>query len=122
MTSGRVTGQAFATNASRWPQSGGLPVRRGIQQVRGSRRAAYERLIGHPIVTRDTRRRIVPVGLRRSYVPATLVSGIPPTAASGIDLGGAPGIGRVLARALSSDDVRATPLASLPDGPKGSSS
>jgi PAS domain S-box-containing protein len=119
MTSGRVTSQAFATNASRWLSPAGFPAAAWVQRVPASRRAAYERRIGHPIVTRDRRRRIVPVGARSSYVAATLASDIPPTAMPGIDLGGVPGLDPTLSLSRARDSVRATPLATLRDGTQG---
>ena len=114
-----VTGQEFESNASRWLSPAGFPAAAWVEQVPASRRATYERRIGHPLVTRDRGGRIVPVGSRSSYLPATLVSGIPPMAVPGIDLGGEPGMAAALARASGVQDARATPLATLRDGTKG---
>jgi PAS domain S-box-containing protein len=114
-----VTTEDFARNASRWLSPAGFPAAAWVQKVPASRRATYERRIGQPIVTRDQRGRIVPVGSRSSYAPATLVSGIAPLAAPGIDLGGEPGMPLALARASSLGDTRATPLATSRDGTKG---
>jgi PAS domain S-box-containing protein len=114
-----VTGEAFESNASRWLSPAGFPAAAWIERVPASRRAGYERRLGRPIVTRDRRRRIVPAGPRPSYLVATLVSGVTPMAVSGIDLAGERGIAGTLARASSSDDTAATPLATLRDGTKG---
>jgi PAS domain S-box-containing protein len=114
-----VTGEEFVSNASRWLSPAGFPAAAWVEQVPAYRRAAYERRIGHPIVTRDRRGRIVPVGPRSSYLPATLVSGIPPMAVPGIDLGSEPDMVAALARAGRLYDVGATPLTTLRDGTKG---
>jgi len=114
-----VTNQEFESNASRWLSPAGLPAAAWVEQVPASRRATYERQIGHPVVTRDRRGRIASVGSRSSYLPATLVSGVPPTAVPGIDLGGESGMAAALARASALQDTRATPLATLRDGTKG---
>jgi PAS domain S-box-containing protein len=114
-----VTSEAFASNASRWLSPAGFGAAAWVERVPASRRSAYERQIGQPIVTRDPRLRIVPVGSRSSYLPMTLVSGISPMAFPGIDLGGAPGLTPALARARALDDVRATPITSLREGTTG---
>jgi PAS domain S-box-containing protein len=114
-----VTSQEFESNASRWLSPAGLPAAAWVEQVPASQRADYERRIGHTIVTRDRRGRIAPVEPRSSYLPATLVSGIPPMAVPGIDLGGESGMAAALARARARYDVRATPLATLRDGTTG---
>ena len=112
-----VTSEDFAANASRWLSPAHVPAAGWVERVRASGRAAYERRAGHPIVTRDSRGRIVPVGSRASYLPATLVSGIPPMAVAGIDLGGQSGTPAALARA--SYDIAATRLVTLQDGTEG---
>jgi PAS domain S-box-containing protein len=114
-----VTSQEFEGNASRWLSPADFPAAAWVKQVPASRRAAYERRMGQPIVTRDHGGRIVPVGSRPSYLPAALVSGIAPTAVSGIDLGGVPGMAAAVRRARASGDARATPLATLRDGANG---
>jgi PAS domain S-box-containing protein len=114
-----VTGDDFVSNASRWLSPAGFPAAAWAEQVPASLRAAYERRIAHPIVTRDRQGRIAPVGSRSSYLPATLVSGIPPMAVSGIDLGSEPGMAAALTRAGRLYDAGATPLATLRDGTKG---
>jgi CHASE1-domain containing sensor protein len=59
-----ITNQAFASNASRWLSPAGFPAAAWVEQVPASRRAAYERQLGHPMVTQDRRGRIVAVGSR----------------------------------------------------------
>jgi PAS domain S-box-containing protein len=114
-----VTNSDFERIASRWLSPSGFPAAAWAEQVPASRRATYERRVGQPIVTRDRRGRIAPVGSRSSYLPATLVSGIPPMAVPGIDLGGDLGTAAALARARALNDTSATPLATLRDGTKG---
>jgi PAS domain S-box-containing protein len=114
-----VTGDEFASNASRWLSPAGFPAAAWVEQVPASQRAAYERRTGHPIATRDQQGRITPVGSRSSYLPATLVSGIAPMSVPGIDLGGEPGMAAALTRAGRLYDAGATPQATLPDGTKG---
>jgi PAS domain S-box-containing protein len=114
-----VTSEAFASSSSRWLSPAGFPAAAWVEQVPASRRAAYEQRIRRPIVTRDRRGRIVPVGSRSSYLSATLVSGIPPMAVSGIDIGGEPGVAAALARASKLYDAEATPVTTLPDGTHG---
>jgi PAS domain S-box-containing protein len=114
-----VTSADFASNASRWLSPAGFPAAAWVEQVPASRRATYERRIGHPIVERDGLARTAPAGSRSSYLPATLVSGIPPMAEPGIDLGGEPGMAGALTRASTLYDAGATPLTTLRDGMKG---
>src|SRR5256885_4173467 len=73
-----ITNEEFASNASRWLSPAGFPAAAWVEEVGAADRAAYERRTGHPIVIRDQRRRIVPAEARSSYLPATLVSGVPP--------------------------------------------
>jgi PAS domain S-box-containing protein len=115
----RVTSGEFESNASRWLSPAGFPAAAWVEQVPAPQRAAYERRTGNPIVTIDPRLRIVPVGSRSSYLPATLVSGIPPVAVPGIDLGAEPGVAAAATRASGLGDVRASPLATLRDGEEG---
>jgi PAS domain S-box-containing protein len=114
-----VTAEEFERNASRWLSPAGFPAAAWVEQVAASRRAAYERRAGHPIVTRNRQLRIVPVGSRSSYLSATLVSGIPPLAVPGIDLGGESGVAAVVTHAIALDEVAASPLETLPDGTSG---
>jgi PAS domain S-box-containing protein len=114
-----VTSQEFESNSSRWLSPAGFPAAGWVERVPASRRARYERRIGHPIVTRDRQGRTAPAGSRSSYLPATLVSGIPPMTEPGIDLGGESGMAAALARASTLYDAGATPLTTLRDGTKG---
>jgi PAS domain S-box-containing protein len=114
-----VTSAQFVSNASRWLSPAGFPAAAWAEQVSASRRAAYERRIGHPIVSPDPRGRLVPAGLRRSSLPATFVSGIPPTAARGIDFAAEPGMAAALRRANTLYEAGSTPLAMLRDGEQG---
>jgi PAS domain S-box-containing protein len=114
-----VMSAEFATNASRWLSPAGFPAAAWVEQIPASRRGRYERRSGQPIVTFDRRLRIVPVERRSSYLPMVLVSGIPPTAVPGIDLGGEPGMAAALARARTLDDTHATTLTTLRDGTTG---
>jgi PAS domain S-box-containing protein len=113
-----LTSGDFQRIASRWLSPSGFPAAAWVQQIPASRRATYERRIGQPIVSRGRGGRIVPVGSRSSYLPATLVSGIAPMAVAGLDLGDESGVGALI-RANSVQDVEATPLTTLRDGTKG---
>jgi PAS domain S-box-containing protein len=57
-----VTSADFASNSARWLSPAGFPAAGWVEPVPASRRATYERRIGHPIVTRDRRSRIERVG------------------------------------------------------------
>ena len=116
---GGVTSEEFESNASRWLSPAGLPAAAWVEQVPAARRAAYEERIGRPIVIRDRQGRLRPVGPRPSHLPATLVSGIPPMAVPGIDLGAESGVAAALARASSLYDAGATPVTTLGDGTSG---
>src|SRR4051794_34638082 len=108
-----VTSALFSRNALRWLSPAGFPAAAWVERVPNSRRAAYERRVGQSIVTPDERRRVV--GSRRSYLPATLVSGFDPMAVPGIDLSGQPGMATALTRATRLEGVAATAVA--PPGP-----
>ncbi|MDT7654434.1 MAG: hypothetical protein QOI36_5840 [Pseudonocardiales bacterium] len=114
-----VTNEEFASNAAKWLGPAGFPAAGWVEEVGAADRAAYERRTGYPIVTRDQRRRIVPVESRSSYLPATLVSGIPPITVPGLDLGGESGVAGALFRARALHQSSATPLATLRDGTEG---
>jgi PAS domain S-box-containing protein len=114
-----VTSDQFATNALRWLGPAGFSAAGWVEQIRRSRRAAYERRIGQPIVTPELRFGVVPIGPRPSYLPATLVTGFPPMAVPGIDLRNEPGMAAALSRATRLDRVVATPMASPRIGPRG---
>jgi PAS domain S-box-containing protein len=114
-----VTNEEFASNAARWLSPAGLPAAGWVEEVAAADRAAYEQRTGHPIVMRDQQRRIVPVGPRPSYLPATLVSGIPPITVPGLDLGSESGMTEALVRARALHQPSATPQVTLRDGMKG---
>ncbi|MET0729969.1 MAG: GAF domain-containing protein, partial [Solirubrobacterales bacterium] len=114
-----VTSAQFASNALRWLSPAGFPAAAWVERIPDSRRAAYERRIGQPIVTPDERHRDVPAGSRSFYLPATLVSGFDPMAVPGIDLSGEPGMARALTRATRLDGAAATPMARLSPATSG---
>ena len=114
-----VMSDQFARNALRWLSPPRFPAAAWVEQVPDSRRAAYERRIGQPIVTPDERHSAVPPGSRSSYLPATLVSGFPPMAVPGTDLSRAPGMAAVLTRATRLDRVAATPMTPARTGTSG---
>jgi PAS domain S-box-containing protein len=114
-----VTSDQFARNALRWLSAARFSAAAWVEQVPDARRAAYERRIGHAVVTPDERHSVVADGSRSSYLPVTLASGFPPLAVSGIDLSGAPGMAAVLARASRLDGVAATPMAPRSTGTSG---
>jgi PAS domain S-box-containing protein len=114
-----VTGEQFASNASRWLGPAGFPAAAWVEQVPASRRAMYERRIGHPIVRQDRRGRIARAGSRPAFLPATLVTGIPPMTVPGMDLSSESGVAAALARASTLYDAGATPLATRRDGTHG---
>jgi PAS domain S-box-containing protein len=114
--SGVSKGQ-FTRNALRWLSPADLQAAAWAEAVGAADRAEYERRIGRPIVAPDERRKAVPPG--SSYLPATLVSGVPPLNSRGIDLGREPGIAAALARAIRPGGVGATPVAARRDGTRG---
>ncbi|GAA1262244.1 hypothetical protein GCM10009609_26560 [Pseudonocardia aurantiaca] len=114
-----VTNEEFASNAAKWLGPAGFPAAGWVEEVGAADRAAYEQRTGHPIVTRDQRRRIVGVESRSSYLPASLASGIPPITVPGLDLGGEPGMAGALFRARALHQPSATPLSTVRDGTEG---
>ena len=78
-----VTSAQFSRNAFGWLSPAGFPAAAWVERVPASRRAAYERRIGQPIVSPDAQYGVLPAGSRSSYLPATLVSGFPPMSAPG---------------------------------------
>jgi PAS domain S-box-containing protein len=114
-----VTSKEFARNSARWLSPAGFPAAAWVEQVPASERAAYERRIGHPVVTQDRRGGVARAGTRPSYLPATLVSTIPPMTVPGIDLSAEPGFRAALSRASTLYDAGATPLAARRDGTRG---
>ncbi|HTE62744.1 MAG TPA: PAS domain S-box protein [Solirubrobacteraceae bacterium] len=114
-----VTSKEFEGNAARWLSPAGFPASAWVERVPASRRVTYERRIGRPIVTRDRRGTLASAGSRSAYLPATLVSGIPPLGVPGTDLGGESGVAAALTRASTLYDAGATPLTTLRDGTNG---
>jgi len=102
-----VTNAQFSRNAFGWLSPAGLPAAAWVERVPASRRAAYERRTGRPIVSADAPYSALPAGSRASYLPATLVSGFPPMSEAGIDLSGEPGIPDAVERATRLDRVAA---------------
>ena len=102
-----VTSDEFARNASRWLSPSDFPAAAWVEPVPAPDRPAYERRIGQPIVTPDERHSVVPAGSRASYLPATLVSGIPPMSVPGTELGSEAGVAEALNRASSLYDAGA---------------
>ena len=111
-----VTSDQFTRNASWWLSPAGFQAAAWVEEVPDSRRPAYERRIGQPIVTPDDRRT---VGSRPTYLPATLVSGFHPMALAGTDLSGQPGMAAALTRATRLDGAAATAIAAQRSGTSG---
>lgn len=114
-----VTSSQFSTNAFWWLGPAGVPAAAWVERVPASRRTAYEQRLGQPIVSPDAQYRPVPTGSRSFYLPATLVSGFPPTSVPGIDLSGEPGMATALQRATRLDGVAATSLGGEVAGTRG---
>src|SRR5215207_10500325 len=100
-----VTNKGFAANAARWLSPAGFPAAAWVEQVPASRRATYEERIGRSIVAQDRGGGTAPAGSRSTYLPATLVSGIPPMTVPGIDLGGESGVTAAARRASTLYDA-----------------
>jgi signal transduction histidine kinase len=113
-----VTNKQFAEIGSRWLNPIGLDAAAWVESVPASRRATYERRAGRRIVTR-ARSGFAIAGPQASYLPARLVTGVPPMTVPGIDLGGEAGVAASIARARTRHDVTATGLARLRDGTTG---
>jgi PAS domain S-box-containing protein len=107
-----VTNTQFSRNAFGWLSPAGFPAAAWVEPVPASRRPAYERRVGQPIVSPDAQASPLPRGSRSSYLPATLVSGFPPMSDAGIDLSGEPGMVAALERSTRVHGVAAT----APDG------
>ena len=114
-----VTGAQFARNAFWWLSPAGFAAAAWVERVPASRRAAYERSIGQPIVSPGGAYGAESAGSRASYLPATIVSGFPPLSVAGIDLSGEPGMAAALARSSGLDGVAATPSAGAVAGTRG---
>src|SRR4029079_181524 len=81
-----------------------------IEQVPSSERAAYERRLGRPVVVADRQGRTARAGPRASYLPATLVTGIPPMTVPGLDFASERGIAAAIDRPRTLYQVTATSL------------
>jgi CHASE domain-containing protein len=112
---GGVTNEQFVNVASRWLSPVGLPAAAWVEQVPASRRAAYERRIGRRIVAADRQGGVAPLGPKASYLPATLVTGVPPMTVPGIDLASEPRVAAAIARLRTLYRATATPLTRLRD-------
>jgi PAS domain S-box-containing protein len=108
---GRITNEQFASIASRWLSPVDLTAAAWIEQIPASRRAIYERRIGRQIVVADRQGGITRAGPRASYLPATLVTGIPPMTVPGLDLASEPGVAAAIDRPRTLYQVTATSLA-----------
>jgi PAS domain S-box-containing protein len=102
-----------------WLNPAGLPAAAWVERVPAHERASYERRTGHRIVMQTSSGGLARAGLRKSYLPATLVTGFPPMSAPGLDLGGISGIAATVVRPETAYRVRATFLSRLPDGTTG---
>jgi PAS domain S-box-containing protein len=107
---GRVTNEQFASNASRWLSPVDLTAAAWIEQVPSSERATYERRLGRPVVVADRQGRIARAGPRASYLPATLVTGIPPMTVPGLDFASERGVAAAIDRPRTLYQVTATSL------------
>jgi PAS domain S-box-containing protein len=114
-----VTAQQFADIGANWLGPVGLPAAAWVERVPADERVSYERRTGHRIVVLSSSGGLVRAGLRKTYLPATLVSQSPPLSAPGIDLGGTSWIAAAVARPQAAYRVRATSLGQLPDGTTG---
>jgi PAS domain S-box-containing protein len=102
-----------------WLNPAGLPAAAWVERVPARERASYERRTGHRIVMPTSSGGLARAGSRKSYLPATLVTGFPPMSAPGLDLGGISGIAATVARPETAYRVRATSLLRLPDRTTG---
>ena len=114
-----VTGAQFARNAFWWLSPAGFPAAAWVERLPASRRAAYERSLGQPIVSPNGRYGAESPRSHSSYLPATIVSGFPPMSVAGIDLGGERGMPDALGRAGGLDGVAATPSGDVIAGTRG---
>jgi len=107
---GSVTNAQFASVSSRWLSPADLTAAAWIEQVPASRRASYEQRIGRQIVVADRQGRITRAGVKPSYLPATLVTGIPPMTVPGLDFASEPGVAAAIGRPRTLYQVTATSL------------
>jgi PAS domain S-box-containing protein len=114
-----VTTEQFGDIGERWLGPVGVPAAAWVQRVSDYERPGYEQRTGHRIVEPTQSGGVRPPGPRESYLPATLVTGIPPMSVPGIDLSGASGVAAAVARPQTAYRVTATSLGKLPDGTAG---
>ena len=108
-----VTSDQFSRNALSWLSPAGFPAAAWVERIGAAHRAAYERRLGHRIVTSDGRRSVAHVKSPSFYLPATVVSGFHPMALPGTDLSREPGIATALRRANRLERASATAVARL---------
>jgi len=114
-----LTQADFVQVGALWLAPSGLPAAGWVERVPAAARAAYERRIDHPIVTPAATRALVPARARRTYYPATFVTGSPPMSTEGVDLGGIAAVVTAMTRPQTEFGVTATPLLRLADGTPG---
>jgi PAS domain S-box-containing protein len=114
-----VATEQFTDIGARWLAPVGLPAAAWIERVAADGRAGYERQRGHTIVTATPSGELVHAGPRKTYLPATLVTGSPPLSAPGIDLGGLPGVADAVERPETAYGASATSLRRDRDGTTG---
>ena len=114
-----LTPGQFVQVGALWLGPSGLPGAGWVERVPAAARAAYERRIGHRIVTPSATGALHPVGPRRTYYPATFVTRSPPMSIEGVDLGGIADVVKAITRPQTEFGVSATPLLRLADGTPG---
>ncbi|HET6944550.1 MAG TPA: GAF domain-containing protein [Gaiellaceae bacterium] len=114
-----VSAEQFIDVGTRWLGPVGVPASAWIEQVSGSERASYERRTGLGIVALTRSGGVAPVGARRTYLPATLATRVPPMTTAGLDLESMPGVADAVARPQTDYRASATPLVTLMDGTQG---
>jgi PAS domain S-box-containing protein len=114
-----VATEDFADIGARWLSPAGLPAAGWVEAVPSTQRSAYERRLGHRIVEPLRSGGIASAGLSGRYLPATLVTGVPPLTTPGLDLERMPGVKAAVARPQTAYAATATPLEHLPDGTSG---
>jgi signal transduction histidine kinase len=117
--SASVTDRRFAEVASSWTSRAGLNATAWVESVPASERAAYEGRLGRRIETPTRSGTLATAGAQASYLPATLVTGVPPMSVPGIDLSAQPGLAAAMARGRTRGDVTATALTTQRDGTTG---
>jgi PAS domain S-box-containing protein len=114
-----VTTEQFGDIGARWLGPVGIPAAAWVQRVSDYERPGYELRTGHQIVEPTQSGGVSHPGARESYLPATLVTGIPPMSVPGIDLSSAAGVAAAAALPQTAYRATATSLGELPDGTAG---